>query len=55
MVLMNLFAGHHLRCGHREQTCGHDGGRRGWDEGREWHESIHTTMCKIDNPWELAL
>ena len=33
MVLMNLFAGQEYR--HRKQTCGHSGGRRGWDELRE--------------------
>ena len=35
MVLMNLSVGKKWRCGNREQTCGHSGGRRGWDELRE--------------------
>jgi len=35
MVLMNLSAGQQWRCRHREQTCGHSGGMRGWDELRE--------------------
>ena len=34
MVLMNLFVGQQWRCRHREWTCGHSGGRRGWDELR---------------------
>ena len=34
-VLMNLFAEQQQRRKHREQTCGHSGGRRGWDKLRE--------------------
>ena len=30
MVLMNLLAGQEKRCRHREWTCGHSGGWRGW-------------------------
>ena len=37
MVLMNLFAGQQWKCKQREQTCGHSGGRRGWDELRKQH------------------
>ena len=29
-ALMSLFAGQQWRRRHREQTCGHTGGRRGW-------------------------
>ena len=29
MILMNLFAGQHWRCKHREKTCGH-----AWKEGK---------------------
>ena len=36
MVQMNLFAGQELRCRRREGTCGHSGGRRGWDELGDW-------------------
>ena len=32
MVFMSLFAGQEYRHRHRGQTCGHSGGRRGWDE-----------------------
>ena len=32
MVLMNLFAGEREGHGHREWTCGHGGGKEGWDE-----------------------
>ena len=35
MVLMNLFARQEQRLRHREQTFGHSGGRRGWDQVRE--------------------
>ena len=35
MALMNLFGGQQWRCRHREQTYGHSGGRREWDELRE--------------------
>ena len=35
MVLMSLSAGQQWRCRHREQTCGHSEGMRGWDELRE--------------------
>ena len=32
IVLMNIFAGQQWRCRHREQTCGHNGERRGRDK-----------------------
>ena len=35
MVQMNLFAGLELRWSQRDWTCGHSGGRRGWDEFTE--------------------
>ena len=35
MALMSLFAGQQGRHRHREQTCGHSGGRRGWDKLKE--------------------
>ena len=35
MVLMNLFSGQQWRYRHREQTCGHSGGRREWAEWRK--------------------
>ena len=34
-VLMNLFAGKEWRHRHREWTCEHSGGRRGYDELRK--------------------
>ena len=40
LVLMNLSAGQQWRCRHREQTCGHTGGRRGWDTQREQHGNL---------------
>ena len=42
MVLMNLFAGQQWRCRHRKQTCGHSGGKKGWDELREYtrHDEV---------------
>ena len=39
----------------REQTCGHGGGEREWDELGDWDWHIHTTMCKIDSQWEPAV
>ena len=48
MVMMNLFSGKQGRHRHREQTYGYGGrGRRGWDERREYHGNIYTTICKI--------
>ena len=35
MELMVLLAGQQRRCRQREQTCGHSGGGRGWEELRE--------------------
>ena len=54
-VLMNLFAGQQWRCRHREQPCGHAVGRRRWDERREQHGNVYTTICKIDGQWEFAI
>ena len=36
-VLTVLHAEQQRRCGHKEQTFGHSGGRRGWDDFREQH------------------
>ena len=47
MVLMSLFAGQQWRCGRREQTCAHCGGRRAWEELREDHGNTHIATCKI--------
>ena len=54
MVLMTLFAGQQWRYRHREKTCVHKEGRRGWDELRKWHWSTRITICKADSQWELA-
>ena len=54
MVLMNLLAGQQWRCTHREQTCGHQEGRRGRDNS-ESNTETHSTICKIDNQWEFAV
>ena len=35
IVLKNLFARQEIEKGHRKQSPGHSGGRRGWDELRE--------------------
>ena len=32
---MNLFAGKDWRCKYREETCGHNEGRREWDKWRK--------------------
>ena len=47
MVLMNLLAGQQWRHRNREQTCGHSGARRGWDELRIAGK-IHIAICKTD-------
>ena len=39
----------------REQTCWHSGDCRGWDELRERHWKVYTTICKIDSQWEFAV
>ena len=52
--MMNLFAGKQWRCRYRYQTYGHSGGRRGWNELREQHWNIYTTIYKIDSQWEFA-
>ena len=46
MVPTNLSAGQQWRCRHREQTCGHRMGRRGWGEWRE-HWGIYIPTCKM--------
>ena len=55
MVMMNLFSGQQWRCKHREHTCGHSVGRRGWDEWREKHGSIYSIIRKIYSQWEFAV
>ena len=37
MILMTLFVGQEKRRRHREKTCGHSEGRRGWNKLREQH------------------
>ena len=44
MVLMNLLAGQQGRHRNREETCGHSGARRGWDEWRRAWKDIHDHM-----------
>ena len=51
MVLMNLFAGQERRHKHKEQTFGHSGGRRGWDDLR----NMCITIFKIDSQLEFAV
>ena len=55
MVPMSLFAGQQWRCRLREQTCGHRGGRRGWDKLKDYHGNIYITICKLDSKWEFAV
>ena len=37
VVLKILLTGQQRRHRKKEQTFGHSGGRRGWDDLREWH------------------
>ena len=39
----------------REQSCGHRGGRTGWDKWREEHGKIYTAICKTDSQWEFSV
>ena len=55
MVLMNIFAGQQWRLRQRKKTCGHRGGRGGWEEQRENHGNIYTTICNIDSQWEFTV
>ena len=55
MVLMNLFAEQQWRHRHREETFGHSGRSRGWDDLREQYCNIYINICKIDSQWELAV
>ena len=55
MVPMDLFAGQELRCRCREQTCGHNGGRRELDGLRDEHRHIDTALHKTDSFWEAAV
>ena len=43
-VLMALLAGQQWQHRHKEQACGHGGGRGGWDELREEHGNVHYHM-----------
>ena len=55
MDLMDLFAGQEQRHRCREWTCGHSGGKKGWDELREQHSNIYNIMCKRESWWEAAV
>ena len=55
MGVMNLLAGQHWRHRHRERTCGHRRGRRGWDERREQRGNMHITVRERESQWELAV
>lgn len=49
MVFWNLFAGKEWRHIYREQICGHNGGRREWDERKSNIDLKDTTTCEIDS------
>ena len=55
MVKQNLFSGQEQRCRHREWTCGHHGGRGGWDKFGDQVGHIYTTMHQIDSQWEQTI
>ena len=54
MVLINLFAEQKMRHRQREQTYGHSGGRRGWDELRCSIETYALLYVKLDSQREFA-
>ena len=37
------------------QTCGHRGGRREWDELREWRGNIYIIICKMGSQGEFPV
>ena len=47
MALMNLFAGQQRRCRHREQTRGHIGRGKRWDDQRIALKHIHQGICCV--------
>ena len=57
MVLMNLFASRNgdSDTENRLMDTREGGGRRVWDEWREYDGNIYTTICKIDSQWEFAV
>ena len=57
MVLMKLFTWQQWRQRHREETCGHGGGR-GEEESEMYAESnmkTYITTCKIDSQWGFGV
>ena len=56
-----VFAGQQWRHRHREQTCEHSAGSRGWDDLREEHGDTYLTICKyvntpyVNSQWEFAV
>ena len=53
MVLVNLPTGQQWRGRHREQTFGHSGRERRWDDLRDAQGNIYIAICKIDSPGNL--
>ena len=51
----NIFTYFQWRCRHKEQTFGHRGERRGWNELREQHWNRYITISKIDSQWEFSV
>ena len=49
---MNLCAGEQWRHRHREQTCEHREGRRGWDKLRV---ALKHTYAELDSRWKFVL
>ena len=43
------------RAGIETWTCGHRGGKGGWDELRDQDQHTYTTMCKTDSQWEHSI
>ena len=60
--LENWYRWSYLQSTNREQTCGHQGGERQWEEQEDWSWPLHTTdtMYKPDNQgkhtvWHMEL
>ena len=54
LLQRSLFAGHRDRDRLREWTCGHNKGKREWEELGEMDRHIYNTVCKIDRVWSCC-
>ena len=48
MVMITLYARQKMKHRYIEQTFGHYGRRRGWDDLREQHQNMYIIKCETD-------